>query len=62
MFGKTEDSNVFWNETLLPETANYFQYSLSELQMAERKPTALYFAFLDLTKLYETGNGLVINQ
>ena len=43
------------HEMLFKQTSKYFKYSEAELRQFEIRPTALYFAFLDLTNLRERG-------
>lgn len=52
LLGSSADTDEFW-KILVKQTARYFKYPETELR--DIRPNALYFAFLDLTNLTETG-------
>ena len=54
LLGNSADHDAF-HLILVKRTATYFKYSETELRQFDISPTALYFAFLDLTNLIEKG-------
>ena len=54
LLGNSPDHYEF-HELLVKQAAQYFKYSETELRQFDIRPTALYFAFLDLTNLIESG-------
>ena len=54
LLGNSVDHHKF-HEILVKQTARYFKYSETELSQFDIRPTALYFSFLDLTNIIETG-------
>ena len=45
VFGTSDDSKDFWEEVIIPETAEYYSYPEEEIKQQEIRLTALYFAF-----------------
>jgi hypothetical protein len=44
-----KENEIFWNDILLPRTAQYYSFSLEDLQNQDLRGNALYFAFLGHT-------------
>eukprot|EP00351_Strombidinopsis_sp_SopsisLIS2011_P002444 CAMPEP_0116871726 /NCGR_PEP_ID=MMETSP0463-20121206/2210_1 /TAXON_ID=181622 /ORGANISM="Strombidinopsis sp, Strain SopsisLIS2011" /LENGTH=73 /DNA_ID=CAMNT_0004510703 /DNA_START=718 /DNA_END=939 /DNA_ORIENTATION=+ len=55
VFGASEERDDFWNDILLRETSEYFNYPYEDLTKHEMKLNALYFAVIDVTGLKVIG-------
>ena len=47
IFGVGEETRLFWEEVLLPEVSQHYNYSLRDLYKFERNLNALYFALCE---------------
>ena len=47
MFGNTRESVEFYNEVLIPQTCDYFDISLEDIQAQDIEPVTLYQFFCD---------------
>ena len=54
VFGLGEETNVFWNEVLMPEASVHYSFELETLQRFERNLIALYYALCEQLNLKVT--------